>query len=196
MLRRIFVASAGVLLVALAGPDPALAFDGCRMLFATQYPNFTGFPPTPCQLCHVNPQGFEPWNAYGWSLRQLGTANASGTPCTAPKFTDVESLDADAVGGTNIQEITLNTQPGWCDPATQGCVNLAYFKDGHTSAATPPAGVALDPVVDTVAPFAPTGLAATLASATQISLSWTAPTDNVGVTGYQVDRCTGATCSN
>ena len=32
--------------------------------------------------------------------------------------------------------------------------------------------------------------------ASQINLSWTASTDNVGVTGYQIERCTGAGCSN
>ena len=41
---------------------------------------------------------------------------------------------------------------------------------------------------DTTAPSAPTGLTATPISSTQINLSWTASTDNVGVTGYQVFR--------
>jgi chitodextrinase len=38
------------------------------------------------------------------------------------------------------------------------------------------------------APTAPTGLTATTISSSQISLSWTASTDNVGVTGYRVYR--------
>ena len=42
----------------------------------------------------------------------------------------------------------------------------------------------------------PGSLGATAASASQINLSWTASTDNVGVTGYQIERCTGAGCSN
>ena len=32
--------------------------------------------------------------------------------------------------------------------------------------------------------------------ATQINLAWTAATDNVGVTGYRVERCQGAGCTN
>ncbi|MEJ0036717.1 MAG: fibronectin type III domain-containing protein [Gammaproteobacteria bacterium] len=48
---------------------------------------------------------------------------------------------------------------------------------------------------DTAAPTAPTGLTASAASSTQINLSWTASTDNVGVTGYRVERCQGAGCS-
>jgi len=34
------------------------------------------------------------------------------------------------------------------------------------------------------------------ASSTQINLSWTASTDNVGVTGYSVERCQDPNCSN
>ena len=49
---------------------------------------------------------------------------------------------------------------------------------------------------DTTAPSAPTNLTATAASSTQINLTWTASTDNVGVTGYRIDRCEGASCSS
>jgi len=49
---------------------------------------------------------------------------------------------------------------------------------------------------DTTPPTAPAGLAATVVSATQINLSWTAATDNIGVTGYQIDRCQGSGCTS
>jgi fibronectin type 3 domain-containing protein len=49
---------------------------------------------------------------------------------------------------------------------------------------------------DTTPPTAPTNLTATAASSTQINLGWTASTDNVGVTGYQVERCQGAGCAS
>ena len=41
---------------------------------------------------------------------------------------------------------------------------------------------------DTTAPTAPTGFTATAISSSQIDLSWTASTDNVGVTGYKIYR--------
>jgi len=47
---------------------------------------------------------------------------------------------------------------------------------------------------DTTPPTIPTGLGITGSTTSTISLSWTASTDNVGVTGYKVYRCTGA-CS-
>src|SRR5438128_1904814 len=49
---------------------------------------------------------------------------------------------------------------------------------------------------DTTPPTAPSGLTATTVSTTQINLAWTASTDNVGVTGYLVERCQGAGCTN
>src|SRR2546425_823551 len=52
------------------------------------------------------------------------------------------------------------------------------------------------PPPDTQAPTAPGTLTATAASGTQINLSWGAATDNVGVTGYRVERCQGAGCVN
>ncbi len=52
------------------------------------------------------------------------------------------------------------------------------------------------PQPDTTPPTAPSGLAATAISTSQINLSWTASTDNVGVTGYRVERCQGTNCSN
>src|SRR6185503_5305351 len=48
---------------------------------------------------------------------------------------------------------------------------------------------------DTTAPTTPTGLGATVISPSQIDLAWTASTDNVAVTGYQIDRCTGTGCT-
>jgi chitodextrinase len=49
---------------------------------------------------------------------------------------------------------------------------------------------------DTQPPTAPSNLTATAASSSQINLSWTASSDNVGVTGYLVERCQGAGCTS
>src|SRR2546422_6509555 len=49
--------------------------------------------------------------------------------------------------------------------------------------------------LDTVPPSAPSNLIAAPVSPAQINLSWTASTDNVAVTGYQVYQCVGAGCT-
>src|SRR6185312_5692749 len=58
---------------------------------------------------------------------------------------------------------------------------------------TPPP---VTPPPDSSAPTAPSGLTGAPASSSQIDLSWIAASDNVAVTGYQVQRCQGANCAN
>jgi phosphodiesterase/alkaline phosphatase D-like protein len=50
-------------------------------------------------------------------------------------------------------------------------------------------------IVDTQPPTAPLNLVATPISQGQINLGWTAATDNVGVTGYRIERCQGSGCT-
>ena len=59
-----------------------------------------------------------------------------------------------------------------------------------------PLGGGTTPPADTQAPTAPASLTATAASSSAINLSWSASTDNKGVTGYRVERCQGSGCSN
>jgi len=59
---------------------------------------------------------------------------------------------------------------------------------GHNSRMNTKSGVAATSTPDTAAPSVPSGLSATPVSSSQINLSWSASTDNVGVTGYRVYR--------
>ncbi len=61
---------------------------------------------------------------------------------------------------------------------------------GNTSALSATASVTTPNVPDTQAPTAPTNLTATAVSTSQINLTWTAATDNVGVVSYDVYRGT------
>ena len=72
--------------------------------------------------------------------------------------------------------------------ATDAAGNLS----GYSNTAT----VSTPAATDTPAPTVPGGLGATAASATQMNLTWTASTDNVAVTNYLIERCTGAGCTN
>jgi chitodextrinase len=56
----------------------------------------------------------------------------------------------------------------------------------HSTRAEIPATTAACP--DLTPPSMPTGLAVTAATATSVSIAWTASSDNVGVTGYELDR--------
>ena len=48
---------------------------------------------------------------------------------------------------------------------------------------------------DTTLPSQVSGLVASAVSSGRIDLSWSAASDNVGVTGYEMERCQGAGCS-
>lgn len=50
------------------------------------------------------------------------------------------------------------------------------------------AAVAVTVANDTTAPSQPTNLTASAVSSTQVNVSWTASTDNIGVTGYEIQR--------
>lgn len=52
------------------------------------------------------------------------------------------------------------------------------------------------PTADTTPPAVPTGVTATAASSSSITVSWSAATDNVGVTGYLLYRCSGSGCTS
>lgn len=48
---------------------------------------------------------------------------------------------------------------------------------------------------DVTPPSAPGALSFTVNSGTQVTVAWGAANDNVGVTGYQIDRCSGSGCT-
>ena len=103
---------------------------------------------------------------------------------------------------------TYTYSPTSCSPACTTTFNITTLAStptgNYTIIVTGTAGtlsrttsfaLAVTSTADTQPPSIPTGLTAGAISSSQINLSWTASTDNVGVTGYRVERCQGAGCS-
>ncbi len=107
----------------------------------------------------------------------------SGTGCA--NFVQIATPTTTTFNDTGL---TASTSYFYRVRATDAAGNLSGYSN-TSSAATPAAP-------DTTPPTAPTNLTATAASPTQINLAWTASTDNVGVTGYKVERCSGTGCAN
>ncbi|MDO8742560.1 MAG: Ig-like domain-containing protein, partial [bacterium] len=87
---------------------------------------------------------------------------------------------------TTPYSITWNTTS-----ATNGTHTLtATARDaaGNTTTSTGVSVTVSNVLSDTSPPTTPSGLTATAISTTQINLSWSASTDNVGVTGYKIYR--------
>src|SRR2546421_102197 len=112
-----------------------------------------------------------------------GVERCQGAACS--NFAQIAAPTTLAFNDTGL---TASTSYSYRVRATDAAGNLSTFSltVTTTTMATP----------DTTPPSSPTNLTATAASATQINLSWTVSTDNVGVTGYGVERCQGAACSN
>lgn len=77
---------------------------------------------TECQLCHLNTNGGEPWNGYGWSIRTLIQSGSS----VLDAFLGAEPEDSDGDPGVadNLAEVCASSQPGW----TEGANNTIYCK--------------------------------------------------------------------
>ncbi len=93
-------------------------------------------------------------------------------------------------GGIHIATSATNayTDPGLTAGTNYTYNVAAYDAAGNTSALSSSASTTTlaAGVTDTTAPTTPANLTATAVTATQINLSWTASTDNIGVAGYEV----------
>jgi len=107
--------------------------------------------------------------------------SCSGAGCTS--FAQIATVTGTTYSNTGL---AAGATYSYRVRATDAAGNLSGYS--NTASAT-----TLTP--DTQPPTSPAGLTATAASSGQINLSWTASTDNVGVTGYLVERCQGAGCS-
>jgi chitodextrinase len=97
------------------------------------------------------------------------------------------------VGGNNNSGNSLTTisVDALSNPGTFNCVITITDSSANNSPQTIPVSYTVSVTTDTQAPSTPTNLNASVISSSQINLSWTASTDNVGVTGYKVYRKTG-----
>jgi glucose/arabinose dehydrogenase/PKD repeat protein/chitodextrinase len=124
------------------------------------------------------------WTA---STDNVGVIQYRVERCQGATCTDFAEVGSPATTAYSNTDLTANTSYRFRVRAVDAAGNLSPYSaiaNGQTLAG------------DTTAPTAPAGLTATAVSPTQIDLAWTASTDNVGVTGYRVERCEGATCTN
>jgi chitodextrinase len=87
-------------------------------------------------------------------------------------------------------EIGTSTTRSYADTKVQPSATYSYqvrAEDAAGNVSGPSTAVVVT-TPDTTAPVAPTGLSGSAAGATQVSLSWNASADNVGVAGYRIFR--------
>ena len=123
------------------------------------------------------------WTASTGTVEVTGynVQRCQGSGCTS--FSQVGTATGTSYSDTGLSNSTSYT---YRVQAVDGAGNLS----GYSSVAST---ITLN---DTQPPSAPTALTGNSASNSQINLSWVASTDNVGVTGYLIERCSGGGCTN
>jgi chitodextrinase len=140
----------------------------------------------------------------GYNVQDINGANNLGGPEPFPNPSRTVGTYYDSVVGSSghtssdfLAAARRQSKANW-NPALAAAAVNNYIRAGFgitsgpttpTTSTTPtPPPPSPGPAADTTAPSVPTGLSVTASSSTQINLSWTAATDNVGVTGYNVFR--------
>jgi hypothetical protein len=108
--------------------------------------------------------------------------------CAGAGCSNFVQIATSTVASYSNTGLTASTSYSYRVRATDAANNLSSYSSTAT-ASTPAAA-------DTQAPTAPGNLATAVISSAQINLTWTASTDNVGVTNYLIERCAGAGCSS
>jgi len=101
-------------------------------------------------------------------------------------------------GCTNFAQIATPTGTSYNDTGLSASTSYSYRTQAVDTAGTPStfSNTATATTLTPQAPTAPGNLTATAASVSQINLSWTGSTTNVGLANYIVQRCQGAGCTN
>ena len=125
--------------------------------------------------------------SWGASTDNVGVSGYRIERCAGSGCSNFTQIATTTGTGTGYKDTTVNsaTSYSYRVRATDAAGNLSTYSN-TASAATP----------DTTAPSQPGTLSATAVSSGEIDLSWGASTDNVGVSGYRIERCAGSGCSN
>ena len=116
-----------------------------------------------CQLCHQDVSGGQPWNAYGWEIKQEFVSNGGNIEeAIESVFATGEDSDSNPGGATNLTEINDNFQPGWtlganntvyscidCDESIQNVTQIS----GQSPPGGLPASIVVDPPIPLIDPI-------------------------------------------
>ena len=127
------------------------------------------------------------WTA---STDNVGVTGYSVEQCQGSGCSNFSQIATPSGTTLNTTGLSASTSYSYRVRATDAAGNMSGYST-VVSATTQASATA-----DTQVPTVPTSLAATVFSSSQINLTWTASTDNVGVTGYRVERCQASGCSN
>ena len=136
--------------------------------------------------------------AYGKPIADFNASAASGPAPLSMNFVN-SSTGAIATYAWTFGDGTTSTASSPAHvyfAAGVYTVTLTVTGPGGSSTKTRANYITVTGLPDTSPPTTPSSLTAAASGPGTISLRWNASTDNVGVTGYRIERCQGATCTN
>jgi len=101
------------------------------------------------------------------------------------------NLDVFAEAGANTALMKTATTS-----VSDGVLNIGFLHGAHDNPMVNGIEILQTSAPDELAPTTPTGLSAAPMSAAQVELHWNAASDNVAVTGYRIERCASAGCTD
>jgi len=132
--------------------------------------------------------GYPGWEEFNGIIR--GIQIYSGLLSMADIQSEITAPKSTQAGQNLMWYLNLNPRPN--DVTDKKVTGILHNPSWSGTTALEWADQAAPP--DTTPPSTPTNLTATAVSSSQISLSWTASTDNVAVTTYIAERCQGTGC--
>ena len=144
-------------------------------------------PPTqPGTLSATAVSGSEVDLSWGASTDNVGVTGYLVERCQGASCTMFAQIATGAATSYKDTSVTASTSYTYRVRATDAAGNLSSYSNTAS---------AITPTPDTSPPTQPGTLSATSASSGEVDLSWGASTDNVGVTGYDIERCQSTGCS-
>ena len=170
-----------------------LMMQGCTASTNSSTPNDppggdTTAPTAPGALTATAASGTQLNLSWTASTDNVGVTGYKVERCTGNGCTSFAQIAGVTATSFSDSGLLGGTTYGYRVRATDAAGNLSAYSNTSYGVTT---GTA-----DTQAPSAPSGLTAMASSSSQIGLTWTASTDNVGVTGYRIERCSGASCTS
>ncbi len=145
---------------------------------------------TPAPTCSGTPSTPTGLTAGAVTMTSITFTWTASTPSAGCTLSGYHVYRGGVLVGDSTGTGTTFTSTGLTPNITYSFTVVAFDTSAHQSSASTAKAIASAP--DTSAPTAPTNVSATSTVSSQVSLAWTASTDNVAVTGYNIYR-NGAT---
>jgi glucose/arabinose dehydrogenase/chitodextrinase len=173
--------------------DDARIYDRALSTTEIQAAMNTSLEPPPDPVAPMAPSGLKAVAGSASHVTLIWTASSDNVAVAGYRIERCQTANC-----TNFTEIDIATGTSFTDSGLAPATTYRYrVRAVDTSNNTGPySNTSSTTTPDTTPPSAPMGLTARAVSSTRINLSWTASTDDVGVTGYRVERCRGAGCTN